>query len=105
MARKVVLVSDLTGAEADESEFISLVVREHPAITTPKQLDVLPAEVDKMKTLDNLVVCEIKNNGESREVVMTHAEFKKLCGDDVVAGAASTRGRKLGVSVKAKDKA
>lgn len=97
MARKVVLVSDLTGAEADESEFISLVVRQHPAIDAPKQLDVLPAEVEKMKAVDNLVVCEIKN-GDTKEVVMTLAEFRKLCPDEVVKGAAGTRGRRPGFS-------
>lgn len=99
IARKVILVSDLTGAEADESEFISLVVREHPSVDSAKQLDCLPAEVEKLKTLDNLVVCEIKDNGNSREVVMTLAEFRKLVPDEVVAKAASTRGRKLGSTV------
>lgn len=99
MARKVVLVSDLTGAEADESEFISLIVRQHPAIDSPKQLDVLPSEVAKLKEVKDLVAVEVKNNGESREVVLTLAEFRKLCPDDVVKKAAGTRGRKLGSTV------
>lgn len=98
MARKVVLVSDLTGAEAEENEFISLVVREHPEVESAKQLDCLPSEVEKLKTLDNLVVCEIKDNGNSREVVMTLTEFRKLVPDEVVKNAASTRGRKVGQS-------
>lgn len=97
MARKVVLVSDLTGAEADESEFISLVVRQHPAIDSPKQLDVLPTEVEKLKAVDNLVVVEIKN-GDTKEVVMTLAEFRKLCPDETVKNAAGTRGRRPGFS-------
>lgn len=101
MARKVVLVSDLTGTEADESEFISLVVRQHPAIDGPKQLDVLPAEVEKLKSVDNLVVVEIKN-GDTKEVVMTLAEFRKLCPDETVKKASSTRGRKLGSTVSPK---
>lgn len=97
MARKTVLISDLTGAEAEESEFISLIVRQHPAIDAPKQLDVLPDEVAKLKSVDNLVVVEIKN-GETKEVVMTLAEFRKLCPDEVVQGAAGTRGRRPGFS-------
>lgn len=100
LARKIVLVSDLTGVEADESEFISLVVRQHPAIESPKQLDCLPSEVEKLKEVKDLVVVEIKNNGDSREVVMTLAEFRKLASDDVVKNAAGTRGRRLGTTVK-----
>lgn len=97
MARKVVLVSDLTGTEADESEFISLIVRQHPSIDSPKQLDVLPAEVATLKSVKDLVVIELKN-GESTEVVMTLAEFRKLCPDETVKGAAGTRGRRPGFS-------
>lgn len=100
MARKVVLVSDLTGAEADESEFISLVVRQHPAVDSPKQLDVLPSEVAKLKEVKDLVVVEIKNNGESREVVVSLAEFRRLCPDEVVKKASGTRGRRPGWSPK-----
>ena len=98
MARKVVLVSDLTGAEADESEFISLIVRQHPAIESPKQLDVLPKEVNGLKSIKDLVVIELKNS-ETKEIVMTLAEFRKLCPDEVVEAASSTRGRKVGTTV------
>ena len=104
MARKVVLVSDLTGTEADEKEFISLVVRQHPATDQPKQLDVLPQEVEKLKEVKDLVVVEIKDNGNSREVVMTLAEFRKLCPDETVKKAAGTRGRRPGFSPAAKAK-
>ena len=57
MARKVVPVSDLTGVEADEEQFISLVIRQHPAADAPRQLDVLPQEVAMLKTFIDLVVC------------------------------------------------
>lgn len=101
MSRVVRLVSDITGAEANEDEFITLVVREHPAVDQPKQLDVLPAEVADLKSVKDLVVIEIKNNGESRDLVMSHAEFKKLVPDEVVVKAQSTRGRRLGYSPRA----
>jgi hypothetical protein len=100
MARVVKLVSDITGTEAPEEDFIVLVIREHPAVDQPKQLDVLPSEVADLKSVKDLVVVEIKNNGESREVVMSYPEFKKLVPDDVVVKAAGTRGRRVGFSPK-----
>ena len=101
MARKVVLVSDITGKEADEAEFISLVIRQHPAIISPRQLDVLPDEVTKIKSADNLVVVEI-NNGTKTEAVMSLADFQKIVPDEVVAKASGTRGRKIGTSPASK---
>lgn len=102
MARIVRLVSDITGAEANEEEFVSLVVKSHPAIDSPRRLDVLPAEVADLKGADNLVVCEVKDNGESREIVMALTDFRKLVSDDKVKKASGTRGRPLGYSPKKK---
>lgn len=96
MARVSRMVSDLTGESADESEFIQLIVKAHPSIISPRQLDVLPAEVENLKTPTNLVALQIKNNGESTDVVMTLAEFRKLCKDEVVEKAQGTRGRRAG---------
>lgn len=93
------MVSDITGAEADEKDFVSLVVKQHPAIDGPRALDALPSELEKLKEANNVVVCEIKDNGNSREVCLTHAEFKKLVSDDVVAGARGTRGRRPGTRI------
>jgi hypothetical protein len=97
MARKVVLVSDITGKEADEKEFISLVIRQHPAITSPRQLDVLADEVSKVETASDIVILEI-NNGTKTEAVMSLADFRKIVPDEVVTKASGTRGRKLGTS-------
>lgn len=99
MARKVVLVSDISGKEADESEFTKLVVRQHPAVKEPKQLDVLPAEV-KVKEASNLVVFEVGENGDKKTYTVPLDEFRKLVSDDVVKGAAGTRGRRVGTTVK-----
>lgn len=100
MARKVVLVSDITGTEADESEFIKVVVRSHPAVSDPKSLDVINGELDKLKGANNLVVLEIGSNGDKTELVVTHADFKKLVPDDIVKNAQGTRGRRKGFSPK-----
>lgn len=101
MARIVKLVSDISGTEANESEFCSLVVREHPKIDSPRQLDVLPSEVDTLRQADNLVVCEIKNNGDSREVVVSLTDFRKIVSDEAVVSAQGTRGRRKGFSPSA----
>lgn len=103
MARVVKLVSDISGTEAPESEFVSLVVRQHPAVDQPKRLDVLPSEVANLKSVKDLVVCEVKQGDQVREVVIPVAEFRKLVPDEVVVKAAGTRGRKLGFSPKAKE--
>jgi hypothetical protein len=91
------MVSDLTGAEANESEFVTLTVREHPAITEPKALDVLPKEIESLKEAGEIVVLEI-SNGEKRQLVVTLADFRKLVKDDVVNKARGTRGRRPGFS-------
>lgn len=92
------MVSDLTGAEAAESEFIKLVVREHPGIDQPKSLDVLPKEVEGLKTAGEIVVLEVNHNGFKKQLVMTLADFRKVCPDDKVTSAPGTRGRRPGFS-------
>lgn len=100
MGRKVVLVSDISGTEADESEFTKLVVRSHSAADEPKQLDILKSEADKFVGAENLVTVEIGDNGDRREVVMPLADFRKLVKDETVKAAPGTRGRRPGYSPK-----
>lgn len=102
MARVVKLVSDITGKEASEDEFISLVVKSHPKILSPRQLDVLPDEVANIKSAKDIVTVEVKNNGQSVEAVMTLKDFQALVPDEVVERAPGTRGRRLGASPKTK---
>lgn len=109
-ARKVVnkmalvsrMVSDLSGNEIAEGQAVELVVKQHPAIDSPKSLDVNADEVKGLKDASNVVIVVVKNNGDTREVAMTHAEFKKLVSDDVVKNARGTRGRRPGWSPKSK---
>lgn len=98
MARVVRLVSDISGKEANEGDFVKLVVRSHPSITEPKQLDVLPDEVKNIKGAGNLVSFDVGENGERKTYTVTLAEFRKLVSDDVVAAAPGTRGRRVGQS-------
>lgn len=102
MARVSKILSDITGKEGNEADVVKVVVRSHPAVKEPKQLDAFAGELDALKGAANLVSLEIGNNGEKTEVVVTHADFKKLVSDDVVKGAPGTRGRRPGFSPKAK---
>lgn len=94
------MVSDITGQEASEDEFVTLVVREHPAIDEPKALDVLPSEIEGLKEAGNVVTLEIKN-GDNRELVVLVSDFRKIVPDEVVKKGRSTRGRRPGWSPKA----
>lgn len=90
-------VSDLTGAEAPDSEFIELVVRQAPGLTEPVRLDVLPDEIKTLKSAGELVVLDVKN-GETKQLIVTLAEWKKLSPkiDEIVASADGLRGRRKG---------
>lgn len=91
------MVSDITGAEANEEAFVVLTVREHPAITEPKALDVLPAEIESLKDAGDIVVLEV-SNGEKKQLVVKLADFRKLVSDELVVKARGTRGRRPGFS-------
>lgn len=100
MAIRRVMVSDLTGKEGDEKEFVTMTVRQHPRVKEPKALDVLPDEVLGMKSAGDLVVLEINANGSKQQMVVTLAEFRKVCSDKLVEQARGTRGRRPGFSPK-----
>jgi hypothetical protein len=89
------MISDLTGKEADASEFVKLVVRQHPAVREPKRLDVLPGEIVGLEDAGDLVVIEIVD-GQKRQVAVTLSSFRKICSDEIVRRAPGTRGRRPG---------
>lgn len=92
------MVSDISGKEGDEKDFVTLTVREHPTLTEPKAIDVLPDEISGMKDAGNIVIIEIKN-GETKQLVVTLTEFRKIVSDEVLAEKGrSTRGRRPGYS-------
>jgi hypothetical protein len=96
MALVTKMQSDITGVEAAEADFIQLVVRQHPAIKEPKALDVLPDEIASLKEADNLVIVDVKNGAEVKQIVIPIDEFRELVSDDVVKNARHTRGRRPG---------
>lgn len=91
------MVSDITGKEGNEDQFVVLTIREHPEIDEPKALDVMPDEIAGMKDAGNLVVVEV-SNGEKKQLIFTLTEFRKVISDDVVKAARGTRGRRPGWS-------
>jgi hypothetical protein len=93
------MVSDITGKEGNEDEFVVMTVREHPEIDEPKALDLLPEEIAGMKDAGNLVVVEV-SNGEKKQLIFTLTEFRKVISDDIVKKARGTRGRRPGWSPK-----
>jgi hypothetical protein len=86
VATKVVHVSDLSGQQADPSELGRLVVREHPAVGEPVTLEVLPAEVERLKAIEQAVRVEYFAPGSSRPQTLTVAlaDFNALAeGEDM----------------------
>jgi hypothetical protein len=73
-------VSDLSGKQEDEHEFVKLIVHEHPSYQTPITLEVLPDEVGDLGTDDLYVLIEVVQPDErsSRRVTVPLDRFNKL---------------------------
>lgn len=92
-------VSDLSGVEANDSEFVELVVREAPWIEQAVKLDVLPDEIKGLKSAGQLVILEIRAPGEEpKQMICSATEFKKLNPEieTIVKEAPGLRGRRPG---------
>lgn len=93
------MVSDISGMEAPEREFVTLVVRGHPAAVGAKALDVLPEEIAGLRETPGVLTLEIKGkNRESRRITVLLADFREVVPDEVVRKARGTRGRRPGYS-------
>jgi hypothetical protein len=92
------MVSDLSGTVGPESNFTTIIVREHPEVDEPKALDVLPDEIKGLKGAGQFVVLELKTNGDTKQVVVSLDEFNKLAPNmsEIVKAARGTRGRRPG---------
>jgi hypothetical protein len=84
MATKTIKVSDLTGAEIREEENLArIVVEEHPTLSEPVTLEVLPEEVEeKLPEVEGYVRISYHpssaGGGEPQEFVITLEEFNSL---------------------------
>ena len=90
-------ISDITGKEAPEESFSSVVIRTHPKADQAKKLDVLAGELDNLKVITDLVVLEVRTpGGDTSELYVQYADFAKVVPDEVVHAAVGTRGRPVG---------
>lgn len=98
MAFKSIRVSDLTGTEGADEDFLHVVVRQHPGLEEPVQFDALPEEMAALKEIANVVTLEVRKGEDVRQVITTVEHFNKLAPDmeDVLANADGLRGRRRG---------
>lgn len=89
--------SDISGVEAPEGQFVTVIVRQHPKVDQQKRLDALPSELDDLKEVGDLVILEVRNPDTStRDIHVKYSDFVKLVPDEVIANAPGTRGRQPG---------
>jgi hypothetical protein len=75
---KIVKISDLTGEETDEASLGKLEV-EHPDYQEPVTLEVLPKELDGLKTMDKAVrLVYTSPEGERQVMLVGVSDFDKL---------------------------
>jgi hypothetical protein len=90
--------SDLSGTEGEAREFGRLVVKGHPAVEGVRVLDVLPDEVARLKTVDDLIELEYTGPGatDSTTYVVKRSDFDELAPDmpKVLAKAPKRAGRR-----------
>jgi hypothetical protein len=90
MAVKVVLVSDISGKEADEQSLGRLVVHEHPEYADlPVTLEVLPEEVESLQGASRFVTVEWIAPGarKGERMVVSLDDFNLLAGPGVMESA------------------
>jgi hypothetical protein len=95
-------VSDLSGQEGADTEFATVIVRQHPHIDQSKALDVLVSETEQFKEIGDLVMLEVTlPDSTKREVAMRLADFNKLAENmtAILKNARGTRGRVPGTRV------
>lgn len=96
-------VSDLSGKQGNDKQFVAVVVRQHPDIDQSKALDVLTSELGAFKDIsDDLVILEITMpDGKKRDMYVPLEEFNKAAPEmpRVLKEARGTRGRVPGTRV------
>ncbi|GAA1053964.1 hypothetical protein [Dietzia natronolimnaea] len=94
MGFKQVRTSDLTGAELDDDEVITVTVK-----AAGKVFDTSAEEIKGLKRLNNVVQLEFRHSdGTSEMVLTTQADFDKLVPPDKVETFDKVRGRRSGFS-------
>jgi hypothetical protein len=99
MAKVPMTKSDLSGTVGEENQFGRLVVRGHPAVDGARVLDVMPGELDGLKTVDDLIELGYTEPGGStstKTLVVRRSDFDKLAPDmaKVLKEAPQRQGRR-----------
>jgi hypothetical protein len=95
-----VRVSDLSDKQGQKEAFGRLVVTRYPGLTAPVQLDVLPEEVAKLQSLDDVVQLNWYEPGsDGPKTLMVHrGDFDGLATatdmEKVLANGRGVRGRR-----------
>jgi hypothetical protein len=87
MAVKVVHISDLTGAEADEAKMAKLTIRRHPGVEgLPVTLEALPEELSGLETEHEVVEYDLRlpDSDRSDRIVVPLADFQKIVTQDIL---------------------
>ena len=97
MGIKNVKVSDISGVDLKEDEAIRVVVRNHPKLDEPKQIDAAGDEIKSLKGLTNLVTVNVVHpSGIVDELAVTVTELEKVIPLHVLQEADGIRGRRKG---------
>lgn len=79
MGKQLVIVSDLSGRQVEETEHITIIVRSHPALDAPVRLD---AGLDELNTIStsatDYVLIEVHAQGGSETRLVEVEDFDKL---------------------------
>ena len=80
MAVKQVRVSDLSGQQAGEEQFATLIVHQHPQYQGPITLDVLPEEIGELPQSEQYVSIEVIQPGDrsGQRALLSVDQFNKL---------------------------
>lgn len=91
-------VSDLTGKELEDGEVVNVVIRNHPKLDEPKQIDTTGQELEALKAVEGLVELELRPaDGDPTTVFVEVAELQKVVPLKVLQEADGIRGRRKGV--------
>jgi hypothetical protein len=75
MAKRTIIISDITGDDIPEADKITLIVQEHPAIDKPVKLDAANGELDELRKYQaEFTVIEIVDEAGERERLVVDVE-------------------------------
>lgn len=92
MAKRVILISDITGEDIPEDESITIIVREHPSTDEPVKLDAGKSDLASLRKnkRDYAILEVVDADGETERLIVLASDFNKFIkgdADEVLAEA------------------